>query len=205
MLPLSVRKWLAFGDGVGIEIGPRDLIASVVRVRPSGSKVLGVETIDNFRARPAADWGKQYADFVKQHRVGHIAAVVLVPRQEVIIRTMPFPGVKDQELGAAVNFQLDSLPPYGEDDAVLAWARLDPVNVLLGVQRRQLFEQYQALFAEAGIKVASFTFSAAAIRGAIRMVNDPPHDFVSFLQTAEGLEVYGESEAKPVFSAVFDL
>lgn len=205
MLPLSVRKWMAFGSGVGIEVGPADLTVSVVRMRPSGATVLGVETIENFRGRPAAEWGRQYADFVKKHGAGHVASVVLVPRQEVIVRTVPFPGVKDAELGAAVTYQSDTLHPYEEDDAVMAWARLDAVNVLIGVVRRQVFEGYMALFAEAGVKVASFTFSAAAIRGAIRMVNDPPAQLLSGQPTADGFEVYGESEAKAVYSAVFDM
>jgi hypothetical protein len=205
MLPLSLRKWLAFGRGVGIEIGPENLTVSVVRMRPSGAKVLGVEIVENFRARPAAEWGRQYTDFVRKFGLTHVAAVVLVPRQEVIVRTVPFPGVKDTELAAAVTYQLDTLHPYDEDDAVLTWARLDSVHVLVGVIRRQLFEQYQALFAEAGIKVASFTFSAAAIRSAIRLVNDPPEQLLSGQPTADGFEVYGESEAKPVYSAVFDM
>jgi len=205
MLPLSLRKWLAFGRGAGIEIGPEHLTVSVVRMRPSGALVLGAETIENFRGRPAAEWGRQYTEFVRKHGASHVAAVVLVPRQEVIVRTVPFPGVKDTELAAAVNYQLDTLHPYDEDDAVLTWARLNRVHVLVGVIRRQLFEQYQALFAEAGIKVASFTFSAAAIRSAIRLVDDPPAQLISGQPTADGFEVYGESEAKPVYSAVFDM
>ncbi|MFN0107140.1 MAG: hypothetical protein ACKV2U_34210 [Bryobacteraceae bacterium] len=205
MLPPSIRKWLAFGTGVGIEVGPADLTVSVVRVRPSGATVLGVETIENFRGRPAAEWGRQYSNFVRKHGAAYVAAVVLVPRQEVIVRTVPFPGVKDAELAAAVNYQLDNLHPYEEDDAVLTWARLDAVHVLVGVIRRQLFDQYLSLFAEAGIKVASFTFSAAAIRSAIRLVNDPPAQLLSGQPTADGFEVYGESEAKPVYSAVFDM
>jgi type II secretory pathway component PulL len=205
MLPRAIRKWMAFGSGVGIEIGPADLQVSVVRMRPSGATVLGVETIENFRGRPAAEWGRQYAEFVKKHGAGHVAAVVLVPRQEVIVRTVAFPGVKDAELGAAVGYQLDTLHPYEEDDAVLAWARLDTVHVLVGVVRRKVFEQYMAAFSEAGVKVASFTFSAAAIRPAIRMVDDPPVNLLSGQGTADGFEVYGESEARPVYSAVFDM
>lgn len=205
MLPLSLRKWLAFGRGVGIEIGPENLTVSVVRMRPSGATVLGAETIEKFRSRPAAEWGRQYTDFVRKYGAAHVAAVVLVPRQEVIVRTVPFPGVKDAELAAAVNYQLDTLHPYDEDDAVLTWARLNAVHVLIGVIRRQVFDQYLASFAEAGVKVASFTFSAAAIRSAIRLVNDPPSALLSGLPTADGFEVYGESEAKPVYSAVFDM
>ena len=205
MLPRSIRKWLAFGRGVGIEAGAADLYVSVVRMRPSGATVLGVETIENFRDRPAAEWGRQYSDFVRKHGVAHVAAVVLVPRNEVIVRSVPFPGVKDDELAAAVNYQLDALHPYEEDDAILTWARLDPVNVLIGVVRRQVFEKYMGLFAEAGVKVASFTFSAAAIRSAIRLVDDPPANFLAGQATADGFEVYGESDAKPVFSSVFDM
>lgn len=205
MLPLSLRKWLAFGSGVGVEIGPENLTVSVVRMRPSGAAVLGVETIENFRGRPAAEWGRQYAEFVRKHGAAHVASVVLIPRREVIVRTVAFPGVKDAELAAAVNYQLDTLHPYEEDDAVLAWARLDAIHVLAGVVRRQLFEQYMALFAEAGIKVASFTFSAAAIRSAIRLADDPPAQLLSGQPTADGFEVYGESEAKSVFSAVLDM
>ena len=205
MLPLSLRKWLAFGRGVGIEIGPENLTVSVVRMRPSGATVLGAEIIENFRSRPAAEWGRQYTGFVRKHGAAHVAAVVLVPRQEVIVRTVPFPGVKDAELAAAVNYQLDTLHPYDEDDAVLTWARLNAIHVLIGVIRRQIFDRYLALFAEAGVKVASFTFSAAAIRSAIRLVNDPPLALLSGQPTADGFEVYGESEAKPVYSAVFDM
>lgn len=205
MLPLSIRKWLAVGSGVGIEIGPTELTISVVRMRPSKATVMGVETIANFRDRPAAEWGQQYAEFLRKNGVAHVAAVVLVPRSEVIVRTVAFPGVKDAELAAAVNYQLDSLHPYEEDDAMLAWARLDPVNVLVGVIRRQVFEHYMGLFAEAGVKVASFTFSAAALRSAIRLVDDPPADLLTGQATAGGFEVYGESEAKPVYSAVFDM
>ena len=205
MLPLSIRKWLAYGSGAGIEVGPVNLTASIVRVRPSGAKLSGSIVIENFRERPAAEWGRQYSDFLKANGVGHLAAAVLVPRNEVIVRTMPFPGVKDEELAAAVGYQLDSLHPYGEDDAAVAWSRLDATNVLLGVARRQTLDQYISLFAEAGVKVATFTFSAACLRSALRMVDAPPASLLAGIETAEGVEIYGESDAKPVFSAVFDM
>ena len=162
-LPPALRKWLSFGTGVGIEVGPQDLTVSVVRARPSGAELLDSRTIAGFRERPAVEWGREYADFVKKFSAGHIAAVVMVPRSEVIVRTMPFPAVGDEELEAAIGFQLDTLHPYAEDDAVPAFARLDGTQVLIGVLRRQKFEAYQTSFTEAGIKVGSFTFSAAAI------------------------------------------
>jgi hypothetical protein len=205
MLTKALRKWIAFGTGAGIEIGPAHLTVSVVRVRPNGAVVLGSAVIENFRQRPAADWGREYAAVLKQHGASHVAAVVLVPRQEVIVRTLSLPGVKESDLAAAAGYQLDALHPYGEDDAVPAWARLNAVHLLIGIVRRQALENYMALFAEAGVKVASFTFSAAAIRSAIRMLDDPPRRLIAGQETADGFEVYGESDARPVFSAVFDL
>jgi hypothetical protein len=68
-----------------------------------------------------------------------------------------------------------------------------------------VYEQYLAVFSEAGVKVASFTFSAAVIRPAIRMVDNPPAHLLSGQATADGFEIYGESEARPVYSAVFDM
>ena len=129
----------------------------------------------------------------------------MVPRSEVIVRTMPFPAVGDEELEAAIGFQLDTLHPYAEDDAVPAFARLDGTQVLIGVLRRQKFEAYQTSFTEAGIKVGSFTFSAAAIYSAIRLTTAAPVGFLAAQETVDGLEVYGESVARPVFSSVFDL
>ena len=51
----ELRRWLAFGAGVGVEIGGDDLNVAVVRVRPSGATVLGAAAIRQFRERPAAE------------------------------------------------------------------------------------------------------------------------------------------------------
>jgi hypothetical protein len=203
--PVAMRRLLAFGTGVGIEVGPRDLTVSVVRARPAGAEMLGTTVIAGFRERPAVEWGREYADFLKKFAAGHVAAVVLVPRGEVIVRTLQFPAVGDEELEAAIGFQLDTLHPYAEDDAVAAFARLEGAQVLIGILRRQRFAAYQTLFTEAGVKVVSFTFSAAAIYSAIRMTAAAPKDFLAVQETVDGLEVYGESAARPVFSSVFDL
>jgi hypothetical protein len=61
-----------------------------------------------------------------------------------------------------------------------------------------------ATFAEAGIKVASFTFSAAVLYSAIRLRPGPaPANFVLVHESEREMEIYGESDARPVFSATF--
>src|ERR1035438_6654397 len=75
--PKDVRKLLAFGSGVGIEIHGNELEVVAARVRPSRVRVLGRLTIQNFAARPAAEWGAEYTRFLKSWGVGHLSATVL--------------------------------------------------------------------------------------------------------------------------------
>src|SRR3984885_2627685 len=102
------RKWLAFGTGVGIEMGREDLIVSVVRLRPSGVRVLGELTIPRFREQPAAEWGENYAAFLQKLGAQHLAATVLLPRDEVTVRQVLLPGVVNKDLEAAIRFEIDS-------------------------------------------------------------------------------------------------
>lgn len=201
------KRWLAIGTGVGIEIDGPDLDVTVVRVRPSGAEVLGAMRIERYAARPAGEWGAEYARFLNQTGSSHVSATVLLPRREVIVRQLAMPGVSNRDLPQAVAFQLDGLHPYNEDEALYTWARLDDRgNVLVGVTRREVVERYVSVFSEAGIKVAAFTFSAAAIYSSLRLLARPPAGgFVAMTAAAGVLEAYGESEARPVFSATFDI
>jgi hypothetical protein len=200
------KKWLAIGTGVGIEIGARDLTVTLVRVRPSGARVAATFRIENYAERPAAEWGADYAAFLKQNGASYLAASVLLPRRDVIVRQIALPGVSDRDLANAVRFQIDGLHPYSEDDAVYDWARIGSATVLIGIARRDLVDRYVGLFAEAGIKIAAFTFSAAVIYSALRLLGaQPAAGFLAIDEHGKELEAYGESEARPVFSATFDI
>jgi Tfp pilus assembly protein PilN len=200
------RKWLAFGTGVGIEIAGEDLIVTVARLRPSGTRVLGELTIPRFREQAAAEWGASYAGFLQKLGLRHLAATVLLPRDEVTVRQVSLPGVSDRDLAAAVRFEIDSLNPYAEEEAAFDWARIGKTAfILVGITRRSILERYTAMFSQAGVKVASLTFSAPAIYSALRLLADPPPEgFVALAESADELEVYGESPARPLFSARLD-
>ncbi len=206
-LPKDIRKLLAFGSGIGIEIGPQSLEVVATRVRPSQIVVLGRLVIENFANRPAAEWGGEYARFTSSLGIGHLAATVLLPRREVIVRQVALPGVAAKDLEGAIRFQLDSLHPYGEEEIEWGWSQLAFGAVLVGIVRREVVERYLGLFTEAGISVSSFTFSAAAVHAAIRLNgNGHGNGFVAMGRSATGaVEVYGESQSKPVFSAEFAL
>jgi Tfp pilus assembly protein PilN len=203
----DLRSLLAFGSGVGIEIGAENLEVIAARVRPSKIEVAGRLVIGNYAARPAAEWGAEYARFLKSHGMGYLSATVLLPRREVIVRQIPLPGVAGKDLENAVRFQMDTLHPYGDEDVAWGYSRLEFGSVLVGIVRRQVVDRYRTLFSEAGILVNSFTFSAAAVHSAIRL-NGGGHagGFVAIGRTATGgVEVYGESPARPVFSAEFNM
>ncbi|MEO8026888.1 MAG: hypothetical protein ABI823_10455, partial [Bryobacteraceae bacterium] len=121
---MSGRNWLAFGSGVGVEIGERHLEVTAVQVRPGGARVLGSLTIPNYEATPAAEWGAQYREFAKKFGVQHVAVMVLLRRRDVILRQVAMPGVADKDLDSAVGFQLETLHPFKESDVIASWARL---------------------------------------------------------------------------------
>ncbi len=201
------RRLLAFGAGIGIEIGDTNLEIAAARVRPNGVQAPGRLTIENYAARPAAEWGEEYARFVKALGLKHVSATVLLPRRDVVARHIALPGVARREMENAIRFEIDSLHPYGDDEICWGWSPLNKDAALIGMARRAAMDRYIALFSEAGINVASFTFSAAAIHAAIRLNGHAERrEFVALGRGAAGkLEIYGESASRPVFSAEFEV
>jgi Tfp pilus assembly protein PilN len=202
----QVRQLVAFGTGAGIQIAGPDLEIAIARVRPTGVQVLARATIARFRERPAAQWGAEYSALLGRLGTPHLSATVVLPRPEVVVRQMALRGVESKDLEAAIAFQLDGINPYGDQEVLFGWTRLDAGSVLVGIVRREVVDRYLELFTEAGVANGCFTFVAAAIHGAIRLTALPPRDFVAIGQAGgAGVEVYGESQSRPVFSAEFDL
>lgn len=212
MIAPQLRKWVAFGSGVGIEIegapGEESLHVTAVRVRPNGARVLDGYTVQDFRHQAAGVWGTDYAAFLRKLGLSYAVATVLLPRRDVIVRELFLPGVSDKDLAAAVQFQMEGLHPYAEGDVVSSWARLPGTSfVMVAIARRDAIERYATLFAEAGIKVASFTCSASVLYSARRLFGSvaPAAGVVAGEWRNGQVEFYGESPSHPVFSASFEL
>src|SRR5580704_11997425 len=210
-IPAGLKKALAFGSGVGIQIaGPRgaeSLRIAAVRVRPNGARLVDSLTIEDFPHQPAGVWGTQYANFLRKLGLRHAVATVVLPRAAVIVRPLALPGVSNQDLENAVRFQMDGLHPYSEDDVYASWARLPGTStVLVAVARKDALERYAAPFEEAGIRVGGFTCSAAAIYSALRLFGSTPAPELLAVDDSTGeLEYYGESPTRPIFSASFSV
>jgi Tfp pilus assembly protein PilN len=202
-----LKRWTSFGSGTGIAIGPDNLQVALVEVRPQGIRVVDAIEILRYRERPAAEWGAEYDTFLRKHKWTHVAAYAVLPAREVMARTLALPGVQDQELAAAVAYQLDGLHPYEEDQAEHSFARLQAPNqtfVTVNIARRDIINEYATLFEEAGVPVAGFTSPAAAYYSALRVLQLPPED--QFLLTAESetdLEIYAETPSHPLYCVTF--
>ena len=198
----DVRLWLAFGTGAAIEIRDKDLYISVARVRPSRTQLVGAMKVTDFANQPAADWGREINAFLRRNGAGHIALTTVLPRRDVIVRQLNLPGVANKDLPAAVGLQLDSLHPFADDEVSFSWARLGKSpNILVGLCRREVLDRYWTLFNEAGLKVGSFTFSAAILHSALRLNTVPPEELIAWHDSGDGIEIYGESPARSIFTA----
>jgi len=204
---MDLRTLLAFGTGIGIEIRAHDLAVTLTHVRPNGARIAAATVIQNFRSRPAGEWGSEYLRFLRQNGGSHLAATMLAPKREVIVRQIALPGVANKDLAAAVGYQVDTLHPYGEDEVAFGWQPIsENGTALIGIIRRATLDAYMEKFAEAGVAVACFTFSAAALHGAVRLFAPPSQSLLATAETETGeIEVYGESPSRPVFSAQFDV
>ncbi len=206
-----LSKSLLFGTGLGIWIGKSDLRLALVKARPRGASAKAAHVVKDFRNRPAAAWGSEVAEFLNGLGEKSLAATVVLPRSEVIVRTLQLPGVAEKEVASAVELQIDTLHPYGDEEIAWAHARLSGGAVLVGLTRKSVLDEYETAFAEAGIPVAAVTFSAAVLYSAARLWNvGAPHVLTYFAEeTTPGepprVEIYGESEARPVYSAEFPL
>jgi len=210
MMPAQLKTLFAFGSGIGVEIsgphGEESLRVTAVKVRPTGARVLGRLEIENFPHQPAGVWGTEFMMFARKISMGHVGATVILPRPDVIVRQLSLPGVSNKDLASAIGFQLDGLHPYPEDDVVASWSRLGNTGaVLVAIARRAVVERYATLFAEAGIKIACFTCSAAAIYSALRLFDSAPSAQILAADTSgSNIELYGESPTRPLFSASFN-
>jgi hypothetical protein len=208
--PPWLRKLLRFGYGAGIVIGADRLEVFLVRVRPGGPAIPGTLRIDNFRERPAAEWGAEYTAFLAAHSASHLCPMAVLPRQEVIVRTLRLPGVNDQDAKAAIGFQMDSLHPFAPEDVAADFARVGTSGVfVVAIAERRVLDYYTELFAEAGVRLSGLTFPGAVYSPAMRIYGEPAATNRLAVAGLEAeaeppYEIYGESPSHPFYSAQTD-
>ncbi len=205
--PLSLwRRARTFGTGFGIAVSGNDLEIAVVRSRPSASTLIAATVIRSFTTRPAAEWGSELLQFLAGSGESQLAATIVLPREEVIVRTVRLAGVAEKDTASALELQLDTLHPWDEEPVEWSWWRVTPSDVVVGVVRQSTLNHYETLFSEAGILMAAATFSSAVIHAALRLQSAVPASIFCYsIPTPGRIEVYGESTARPCYSAGYTL
>ncbi len=74
----------------------------------------------------------------------------------------------------------------------------------MAIARRETIDRYVQLFAEAGVKIGSFTCSAAVIHSALRLLGVAKPEILASESIDGHIEYYGESPARALLSASFD-
>lgn len=218
---MSWNRLLTLGPGVGIEIRGEDLAVVLVKSRWKGVVVAGRTLVKDFRNRPAAEWGAEYDAFLKSHGFRDLPATLALPRGEVIVRLLSLPAATRADLRSAVQFQIDSLHPYGEDNVYYGFSALErrravraaaapagaasaQTDVAVLIAAKPVVDGYADLFAEAGVKLRAMTVAAGAFYGAVRLMRQSePDPFLLLDQQGSTFELYGESPARPFFTATF--
>lgn len=213
VVPAGLRKWLRFGTGVGIVADEQGLDILVARSRPTGPMIAGYLRVENIDQKAAGEWGSEVSHFLAGcGGAQHVAAVIVLPREQVISRIVSLPGVRDADAPQALGFQLESLHPWGDDDVAWDWQRIGQSSSFsVAIVQRELVDRYSAMFAEAGVRLAGFTCSGSALFFAARLGGGPPPaDFIAVRGAKAGhadseVEVYAESTSHPLYNALFSM
>ena len=208
-----VTSLARIGSGLGIEIRGEDLRVIAVKSRSGGVSVLGATTIERFTERPAPEWGRELAAFLRDAGMAHAAATVCLPRRDVIVRQIQLPPMPERERQAAIRYQLDGLHPFSDDEICWAGATLNkspkkgaPTPVAVVIAERERVDSYANSFEEAGVAVSAFTVSAAALYAALRVRwDEPPRPYLVAEIEGDLMEIYGESAGRPLLSAEMNL
>ncbi len=197
------KRAAASGTGLAIAVDQDSIDILIVRVRPASVTIVGYQRFSGIKERSTTEIGAEYARFLRTNGIPHLPAWVLLPRGDLIVRTLSLPGVPAKDLDAAIGLQLESLHPYVDQGVHYGFVRIGKTpQVLVGIAREDLVDRWIAFFEEAGVKLAGFTFSADALYRAIRCLRVPDAGFATAIEAGDAVEIYGESASRPVYDAL---
>ncbi len=195
-IPKDLRKLLAFGSGVGIEIGATDLEVVVARVRAGARPGAGPLVMAGFAGGRRRNGAREYAAFLKSAGAGYLSATVLLPRREVIVRQLALPGVAAKDMESAIRLaNWTRCIPMATRRSVWGWSPLAYGFVLLGMARRSVISALRGAVQRRGRRGFQLhLFRRGAARGHPPERPAPAEGFLALGRTPAGaVEVYGES------------
>jgi Tfp pilus assembly protein PilN len=202
-----LRKWLRWGSGAGLVVDGDDLVVVAARVRPDRLALAGAVRITGYAQRPASDWGAELNRWLTAHGLRRTPLMVVLPAGRVVARTIALPGVADADASQAIQFQLDGLHPWGEQEVAWDAQRVGAAGHFhVVVAEREFVDRMATLCAEAGLRLKGFSAAASVLYHARRLADGGPdggavlavRGLYAGAAGGEECEIYGEAPAHPL-------
>ncbi|MFQ6047767.1 MAG: pilus assembly protein PilM [Phycisphaerae bacterium] len=107
----------------------------------------------------AAALGQFISQTLHRNRIDARSAVVDIPRDQAILNTLTLPATPQQELAAAVHFQIVKELPFSLGEAVVDFAvtstdeQSGAIDVLVAAVRNDVVRRYSAVIEHAGLRL----------------------------------------------------
>ena len=103
--------------------------------------------------------GRHIRRALEQEDIRTKHAIVDIPRDQAILNTLTLPAGAEEDLPGMVEIQVAKELPFSVSDAVIDFAvppgeeGATTIDVLVAAVRREVLQQYEAIFAHAGLKL----------------------------------------------------
>jgi Tfp pilus assembly protein PilN len=102
---LSIRKSL------GLYIQGETLQLALLSRQPRSVRLLELLSIPGFRQRPVPELRNEISGFLRRNQAVHVHCVMVIPREEVIVRQLDLPTQAEANLAKVVEYQSAMLVP----------------------------------------------------------------------------------------------
>jgi hypothetical protein len=207
---------------VGIEVRGDDLLISSLQSNFSAGVFTAFARIPEFRSRDQAAVKAEIDRFFRKHRLSRENIVLGVPRRDLIVRHLDFPGEVADNLKQVVQYQIQSFEPTEEDSFYYDYSLVRATQgskrllVLLVMIRKSILDGYMKAFEELGLRPAVVTGSTIALSnlflqgckeqaGKTFLLADLTREGVEIIALRDGALVYTHAAAVPAGSSYKDI
>lgn len=139
-----------------------------------------------------ARMGKHLRRVLDQERITTRHATVDIPRDQAILKTLHLPAIRPEELAGVVEIQIAKELPFPAGEGVIDFVpgatAADTMDVSVAVARREIVQQCEAVFREAGLKLDRIGLRPFANRIAVAdLLKFAPPERVLFMDVRPSL------------------
>ena len=194
----SVRLGIAITDDV--------IRLSLVSRQLNSIQIRDLLTLSAWQEKSLPDLKSEVTKFLKRNKTSELAAVLSLPRREVVVRQLTLPGDAQSNLAKVLEYQIANLLPAEDalvvyDYSVAKYERnAASLSVTVFLAMRSLLEKHLQICEGLGIKVVRVVPAGVALTNTLALLSEHIRSKnVLFLQFSNrGYEVTGASDQRLV-------